>query len=215
MFRCHGRPRAVSLNGGTTGEGQWKVAVVIDPIPVPCSPRPPLSVPDMRAELQVSTESVVVSFSVVFPAVAVMAPPGRTLQATALAAADDTAPAPTATAIPATARLPIRIRIQLPIRIRIQEPPPDRCACVHHNPGPPPWASPPTGKPPPRQAHHRRAAPSWPPPAATPATGKPHPSRPRPAAPPATGKPHPPASAPTPRHRHADPARGAGNVVQI
>src|SRR5215467_2099984 len=122
MFRCHGRPRAVSLNGGTIGEGQWKVAVAIDPMPVPGSLMPPLSVPDMRAELQASSVSVVVSFSVVFPAVAVMAPPGRTLQTVPLAAAGDTAPAPAARAIPATARLPIRIRIQ--------EPPPDRCACV-------------------------------------------------------------------------------------
>src|SRR5215472_1708833 len=134
MFRCHGRPRAVSLIGGTIGEGQWKVAVVIDPMPVPGSLMPPLSVPDMRAELQASSVSVVVSFSVVFPAVAVMAPPGRTLQTVALAAAGDTAPAPAPAAkAKATARPPIRMRIQ--------EPPPDRCACVHHNPGPPPRAS--------------------------------------------------------------------------
>src|SRR5262252_5555708 len=122
MFRCHGRPRAVSLNGGTIGEGQWKAAVAIDPMPVPGSLMPPLSVPDMRAELQVRTEPVVVSFSAAFPAVAVMAPPGRTLHTVALAAAgdtaaDDTAPAPAAKA---TARPPIRMRIQ--------EPPPDRCA---------------------------------------------------------------------------------------
>src|SRR5262252_2406889 len=109
MFRCHGRPRAVSLNGGTIGEGQWKVAVVIDPMPVPGSLMPPLSVPDMRAELQSSSLSVVVSFSVVLPAIAVMAAPGRTLQTVALAAAGDTAPTPTATAIPATVRPPIRI----------------------------------------------------------------------------------------------------------
>src|SRR5215831_16884479 len=124
MFRCHGRPRAVSLNGGTIGEGQWKAAVAIDPMPVPGSLMPPLSVPDMRAELQVRTEPVVVSFSAAFPAVAVMAPPGRTLHTVALAAAgdtaaDDTAPAPAAKA-KATARPPIRMRIQ--------EPPPDRCA---------------------------------------------------------------------------------------
>src|SRR5262252_8226124 len=119
MFRCHGRPRAVSLNGGTIGEGQWKVAVVIDPMPVPGSLMPPLSVPDMRAELQSSAVSVVVSFSVVLPAVAVMAPPGRTLQTVPLAAAGDTAP--TAKAIPATARPPMRMRMLEP---------PDRYACL-------------------------------------------------------------------------------------
>src|SRR5262252_9537876 len=112
MFRCHGRPRAVSLNGGTIGEGQWKVAVVIDPMPVPGSLMPPLSVPDMRAELQSSAVSVVVSFSVVLPAVAVMAPPGRTLQTVPLAAAGDTAP---------TARPQMRMRMLEP---------PDRYACL-------------------------------------------------------------------------------------
>src|SRR5215472_18112052 len=98
MFRCHGRPRAVSRNGGTIGEGQWKVAALIDPMPVPGILMPPLSVPDMRAELQVSTVPVVVSFSVVFPAVAVMAPPGRTLQTVALAAAAGSGPGPMASA---------------------------------------------------------------------------------------------------------------------
>src|SRR5262249_33335 len=121
MFRCHGRPRAVSLNGGTIGEGQWKVAVVIDPMPVPGSLMPPLSVPDMRAGWQSSWGSVGGSLGVVLPAVAVMAPPGRTLQPVPLAAAGDTAPAPTAKAIPATARPPMRMRMLEP---------PDRYACL-------------------------------------------------------------------------------------
>src|SRR5262252_6287400 len=98
-------------------------------MPVPGSPLPLLSVPDMREDTQVWMVLVVVSFSVVVPAAAVMAPPGRTVQAVAVAAAGDAAPGAMArAAAPASARAPVRARMRSLL--------PGRCACAHHNPGP-------------------------------------------------------------------------------
>jgi hypothetical protein len=81
---------------------------VIDPMPVPGSPLPGLSVPDMVEDVQVSVLSLLVSVRVVCPAFAVMAPPGRTVQVVVVAAADEPAPS-TAAAARATAPIPVCI----------------------------------------------------------------------------------------------------------
>src|SRR5690242_6870405 len=80
--------------------------MVNDPMPVPASPRPALSMPDMPEEAHVSELPLFVSVSTVLPAFALTAPPGRTVQVPVVAAADGTAPGPrarTAAAVRATA----------------------------------------------------------------------------------------------------------------
>ena len=69
--------------GKPNGPEQWKAAMVIDPMPVPGSPLPWLSLPDMLAGEQPRVVPVVVSVSAALLAVAVMVPPGRTVQVVA------------------------------------------------------------------------------------------------------------------------------------
>jgi len=92
-------------------------SAVIEPMPVPDRPLPLLSVPFPLEVLQVRTLPVLVSFSVVVPALAVMAPPGLTVQVAAtpvlLAANAELADR---ASIPASAALMTRT---LPARLRI------------------------------------------------------------------------------------------------
>src|SRR5690348_16433255 len=89
---------------------QRKAAMLIDPMPEPGSPLPALSGPDMVEDAQVSEAPDLVSVSVVVPAAAVMAPPGRTVQVVAVPAG--TPRAVTRTAVPPAARMrPYRLLI--------------------------------------------------------------------------------------------------------
>src|SRR5215471_18333206 len=88
---------------------------MIDPMPMPDSPKPGFNEPDMFEDTQTAVLPFVVSASLVLPAFAVTAPPGRTVQVFAVAAADDAAPRAT-TAVAA--------RTTAPILLRIPEPPP-------------------------------------------------------------------------------------------
>src|SRR5215472_12859540 len=85
---------------------QRKAAMLIDPMPEPGSPLPALSVLDMAEEVHVSETPALVSVSVSEPAAAVMAPPGRTVQVFAVAAARAAGPprAATRTAAPPATR---------------------------------------------------------------------------------------------------------------
>src|SRR6516165_8525057 len=86
----------------------------MDPMPVPVSPPPGSSVPDIFEDVQFRTLPVVVSVSVVLPAFALMVPPGLTVQVFAAAATSDPAlrataraAAPARTAAPKAARMAI------------------------------------------------------------------------------------------------------------
>src|SRR5690242_343655 len=94
-------------------------------MPVPGSPPPCLSAPDMREDAHF-TSSPFLSFRMVSPAVAMMGPPGRTVQVLAAAADDDAAPGPrarTAAAVRATAPISVRMGSSLIGRGRAQQNP--------------------------------------------------------------------------------------------
>ena len=90
--------------------------MVSDPIPAPGSPLPALSGPDMREDWQDIEAPVGVSTSVVLPAVAVIFPPGRTVQV--FAAAADAAPG-LAARIAAPVRIAALTRANGPVPARI------------------------------------------------------------------------------------------------
>src|SRR5215472_1069665 len=71
--------------------------MLIDPMPEPGSPLPALSVPDILGDTQVSETPFLESLSVSEPAVAVMAPPGCTVQVFAETAARAAGPPKVAT----------------------------------------------------------------------------------------------------------------------
>src|SRR5215471_19978672 len=80
-FRCHGKWLFFTMK--TRPSGPWQLlndSVVIEPMPVPDSPLPLLTVPLLVEVWQDRVLPVFVSFSVVTPALAVMAPPGLTVQ---------------------------------------------------------------------------------------------------------------------------------------
>src|SRR5215831_17300966 len=83
-FTCQGRSVAVRVNGSPIGPLQWvKLPEVTEPIPVPDSPPPCLSVPLTCEDAQVSTVPVLVSRTASRPDVKETEPPGRTVQVTA------------------------------------------------------------------------------------------------------------------------------------
>jgi hypothetical protein len=85
-FSRHGRPRAATVAANGPPEHREYTDVASDPIPEPGSPVPALSVPDMREDSHGIVAPVGVSASVVLPAVAVIFPPGLTVQVVAVAA---------------------------------------------------------------------------------------------------------------------------------
>ena len=83
-FRCQGKCVVFTVKVRLSGPVQLlKPSAVIEPMPVPDSPLPFLTVPLPLDDVQVRTLPVFVSFSVVVPALAVMAPPGLTVQVAA------------------------------------------------------------------------------------------------------------------------------------
>src|SRR6516165_6538029 len=105
----------------------------MDPMPVPVSPPPCLSVPDIFEDAQFRTLPVVVSVSVVLPAFALMVPPGLTVQVFAAAATSDPAPraraaAPARTAAPKAARMAIASLVE-PVPITASASPKEHHAC--------------------------------------------------------------------------------------
>ena len=83
-FRCQGKCVVLTVKVRLSGPVQLlKPSDVIDPMLVPDSPLPFLTVPLPLEDVQVSVEPVFLSVSVVFPALAVMAPPGLTVQVAA------------------------------------------------------------------------------------------------------------------------------------
>src|SRR5215469_11650958 len=86
-FTCQGRATGVRTGaGGRPRPHCGKLARAIEPMPVPDSPLPPLSVPFICADGQVVSTSVVVSFRVTFPDVSETGPPGRTVHVVAATA---------------------------------------------------------------------------------------------------------------------------------
>src|SRR5215472_4184233 len=83
-FTCQGRPVAVRVNGSPSGPLHWvKLPEVTEPIPVPDSPPPCLSVPLTCEDVQSSTVPVLVSRTASRPDVKETGPPGRTVQVAA------------------------------------------------------------------------------------------------------------------------------------
>src|SRR5712691_4673716 len=128
-FRCHGKWVVFTVKTRPSGPLQvLNDSAVIEPMPVPDSPLPLLTVPLPLEEAQDRVLPVLVSFSVVVPALAVIAPPGLTVQVAAtpaLVAASaelaDRASIP-ASAAPVTRTLPARRRIVMGVTL------PDRLA---------------------------------------------------------------------------------------
>src|SRR5215467_6944899 len=127
-FRCHGKCVVCTVKVRPSGPVQvLNDSAVIEPMPVPDRPFPLLTVPLPLDVLQVRTLPVFVSFSVVTPALAVMAPPGLTVQVAATAAADPTPrPRTPASAALMTRPLPARLRIDMGAPLH------DRLACSSH-----------------------------------------------------------------------------------
>src|SRR6266699_735299 len=129
-FRCHGKWVVCTVKVRPRGPLQvLKDSAVIEPMPVPDRPLPLLSVPLPLEDAQDKVLPVLVSFSVVVPALAVMAPPGLTVQVAAtpvLLAANaelaDRASIPASAAL-MTRTLPARLRIVIRV-----SPLPDRRA---------------------------------------------------------------------------------------
>src|SRR5215467_204684 len=83
-FTCQGRPVAVRVKGSQIGPLQWvKLPEVTEPIPVPDSPPPCLSVPLTCEDVHTSTVPVLVSRTVSRPDIKETEPPGRTVQVAA------------------------------------------------------------------------------------------------------------------------------------
>src|SRR5262249_6825472 len=83
-FTCQGRSVAVRVNGSPSGPLQWvKLPEVTEPIPVPDSPPPCLSVPLTCEDVQERTVPVLVSRTASRPDVNETEPPGRTVQVAA------------------------------------------------------------------------------------------------------------------------------------
>src|SRR6516164_5085056 len=125
-FRCHGKWAVFTVKVRPSGPVQLlKDIAVIEPMPVPDRPLPFLAVPLPLDVLQVRTLPVLVSFSVVTPALAVMAPPGLTVQVAAtpvsvaaVAELADRASIP-ANAAPVTITMPARLRIVMDVPLLI------------------------------------------------------------------------------------------------
>src|SRR6516165_253251 len=118
-LRCHGKWVVFTVNVRPSGPVQLlKDSAVIEAMPVPDRPLPFLAVPLPLDVLQVRTLPVLVSFSVVTPALAVMAPPGLTVQVAAtpvwvvaaIAELADRASTPASAAL-MTRALPARLKI--------------------------------------------------------------------------------------------------------
>src|SRR5215831_20311567 len=143
-FRCHGKWVVCTVNVRPSGPVQLlKDSAVIEAMPVPDSPLPFLAVPLPLDVLQVKTLPVFVSFSVVTPALAVMAPPGLTVQVAATAAAEPMPrPRTPASAALTTRALPARLRIFMgvPLHDRLARSSRER-ACCDRTPSdcPGPW----------------------------------------------------------------------------
>src|SRR5579871_20225 len=128
-FSFHGKWVVFTVNFRPSGPVQLvNVSAVIEAMPVPDRPLPFLAVPLPLDDVQVRTLPVLVSFRVVVPALAVMAPPGLTVQVAATpafvaapAALADRASIP-ASATPVTRALPARLRIVMGVPL------PDRLA---------------------------------------------------------------------------------------
>src|SRR5215472_12134161 len=125
-FRCHGKWVVFTVKVRPSGPVQvLNDSAVIEPMPVPDSPLPLLTVPLPLEVLQDRVLPVLVSFSVVTPALAVMAPPGLTVQVAATAAAEPTPrPRTPASAALTTRALPARLRIVMgvPLHDRLARP---------------------------------------------------------------------------------------------
>src|SRR5947208_14525146 len=88
-FRCHGKWVVCTVKVSPSGPVQLlNDSAEMVPIPAPDSPLPCLSVPFPLEDAQLRVLPVFLSVSVVFPALAVMAPPGLTVQVAATAAAE-------------------------------------------------------------------------------------------------------------------------------
>src|SRR6185437_6407414 len=125
-FRCHGKCVVLTVNVRPSGPVQLlNDSAVIEPMLVPDSPLPVLTVPLPLDDAQDRVLPVFVSFRVVVPALAVMAPPGLTVQVAATralvaapAALADRASSP-ASATPVTRALPARLRIFMGVPLLI------------------------------------------------------------------------------------------------
>src|SRR6266568_2307458 len=116
-FRCHGKSLVCTVKVRPSGPVQLlNDSDEILPMPVPDSPLPDLTEPLPLEDAQVRVLPVLVSFSVVVPALAVMAPPGLTVQVAAT-------PLIAAIALPALRpSTPVRAALvtrTLPARLRI------------------------------------------------------------------------------------------------
>src|SRR5689334_712989 len=115
-FSFQGKCVVCTLKVSPSGPVQLlKPSAVIDAMPAPDSPLPFLAEPLPLEDVQVSFDPVFLSVSVVFPALAVMAPPGLTVQVVAALALVPAialpAPRPRtpASAAPMTRTLPARL----------------------------------------------------------------------------------------------------------
>src|SRR5262249_24951155 len=101
-FTCQGRPAAVTVAGRVPWPHSVPPPAVIEPMPVPGSPLPLVSVPLSRADGEVAPARVVVSFRVNVPDFRETGPPGRTVQVAAARAVLAPTVAARAAAQPAT-----------------------------------------------------------------------------------------------------------------
>src|SRR5215472_7048740 len=137
-FRCHGKWVVFTVKVRPSGPVQvLNDSAVIEPMPVPDSPLPLLTVPLLVEVWQDRVLPVFVSFSVVTPALAVMAPPGLTVQVAAtpvLVAASaelaDRASTPASAAL-MTRALPARLMIVMgvPLPVRLARSSRERACC--------------------------------------------------------------------------------------
>ena len=112
-FRLHGKWLVVTVNVMPSGPMQLlNASDVIEPMPVPDSPLPLLSVAAPFEDAQDSETPLRVSVRVVLPAVAATGPPGLTVQVAATAGAA-LRPITAAIAAPMKRTLPVRLRIAM------------------------------------------------------------------------------------------------------
>src|SRR5262249_58227292 len=79
-FTCQGRSVAVMVNVKPATSHSVMLTAVMQPMPVPGRPLPPLTMPLITADPQANIEPVAASFPVTAPDFSGGGPPGRTLQ---------------------------------------------------------------------------------------------------------------------------------------
>src|SRR5690349_11268540 len=137
-FRCQGNALVFTVNVRPSGPVQLlKLSAVIEPMPVPERPLPFLTEPLPLEDVHCRFWFVLTSCSLVVPALAVIAPPGLTVQVAAtpvsvaaIAELADRASTPAIAAL-ITRALPARLRIVMgvPLPDRLARSPRNRACC--------------------------------------------------------------------------------------